>query len=193
MAFDPDHFNLDNGGSEIAVSWHTLYGLGAGNVPMGAEVSLVASLCWDPEPDGELGGDSAPNDLGATLPVIDNVWTLTVDADGNGLPDPLFPNAAPDAPRPGLALHAPYPNPFNPQVTLAFEVPASNDSPVRPAIFDARGRRLAILVDGPLAPGRHTATWSGRDQLGRNVAAGTYFCRLEQAGQVSTRVLSLVK
>ena len=69
MAYDPDHLSLDNGGSEIAIPWQTLYGLGAGNVPPGAEVSLVVSLCWDPEPDGELGGDSAPSNLSDALPV----------------------------------------------------------------------------------------------------------------------------
>ena len=193
MAFDPDHTNGLDGGSEIAIRWSTLYGLGDNQVPVGAQISLVASVCWDPEPDGELGGDSAPSNLSAALPVIDNVWTITVDEDGDGRPDPLDPNAAPDAPAGGLVLHAPYPNPFNPQVTLAFEVPAAGDRPVQMSIFDARGRRVAVLVDGPLAPGRHTAIWRGRDQSGRSVAAGTYFCRLQQGDRVSTRVLSLVK
>jgi hypothetical protein len=192
MAFDPLELFGADGGSEVAIPWNTLYGLGDGNVPAGAQISVVASLCWDPEPDGELGGDSAPSNQAAALPEIDTVWTLDVDTDGDGRPDSLTPTSAPEAPAAALALLAPYPNPFNPQVTLAFELPDA-PGPASLAIFDARGRRIAVLVDQELPPGRHTAVWDGRDQTGRTVAAGTYFSRLEHAGQVSTRVLSLVK
>ncbi|MBD3220335.1 hypothetical protein GF314_03755 [bacterium] len=193
MAFDPDHLHGADGGSEIAIPWSLLYGLGDGEVPPGTEIALVASLCWDPEPEGELGGDSAPSNQAASLPVIDTVWTLTVDADGDGAPDPLDAVAAPDLPAPALALRPPYPNPFNPSTTLAFEVPAGPVAPVQLAIFDARGRRVATLVDEPLRAGRHAVRWHGRDHAGRPVAAGTYHGRLEHRGQVSTRTLTLVK
>ncbi|MEZ4386883.1 MAG: FlgD immunoglobulin-like domain containing protein [Candidatus Krumholzibacteriia bacterium] len=193
MAYDPDHLNGLDGGSELAIAWRDLYGLGDNQVPPGAQISLVASVCWDPEPDGELGGDSAPSNFSAALPTIDNVWTLTVDTDGDGAPDPLGAVAVPEAPASRLALRAPYPNPFNPSTTLSFDVPAGAEGPLTLAVFDARGRRVATLVDRPLPAGRHAVQWRGRDQAGRPVAAGTYFCRLEQAGRVSTRALTLVK
>ncbi len=87
-AFDSNHGYGDSGGSELAIPWEVLYGLGEGNVPVDASISIVASLSWDPEPDGELGGDSAPNNISAVLPIIDNAYTFTVDTDGNGKPDP---------------------------------------------------------------------------------------------------------
>ncbi|HSG27303.1 MAG TPA: hypothetical protein VLA34_02395, partial [Candidatus Krumholzibacterium sp.] len=86
-AFDSQHDYGDAGGSELAIPWDVLYGLGTGAVPAGASLSIVASVCWDPEPDGELGGDSAPSNLTASLPTIDRVYTFVVDADGNGIPD----------------------------------------------------------------------------------------------------------
>ncbi|RKZ08790.1 hypothetical protein DRQ05_00890 [bacterium] len=86
-AFDSMHDYGDLGGSEIAVPWDLFYHMGPDSVPVGARISIVASLCWDPEPDGELGGDSAPNNISATLPTIDNVYTFTVDADNDGKPD----------------------------------------------------------------------------------------------------------
>lgn len=86
-AFDPSHqFGL-NGGSELAIPWSTLYGLGSGRVPANAKVGLVASLCWDPEPAAELGGDQAPNNLAATAPAIDNRVLVTIDGNGDGIPD----------------------------------------------------------------------------------------------------------
>lgn len=193
MAFDPDHLFGQDGGSELAIPWHTLYGLGDGNVPAGASVSIVASICWDPEPDGELGGDSAPSNSAVTLPEIDAVWTLVVDDDGDGAPDDLTPNAVLMMPASGLVLHPPYPNPFNPSTTIAFDIPDGSTVPVRIAVYDARGRCIDTLVNGSLPTGHYEVLWQGRDFAGRGVAAGTYFCRLERAGLVKTQVLSLIK
>jgi hypothetical protein len=86
-AFDYMHMHGIHGGSELAIPWNVLYGLGPGAVPANAQLSIVASLCWDPEPDGVLGGDCAPNNISATLPTLDNAYTATIDADGDGMPD----------------------------------------------------------------------------------------------------------
>ncbi len=86
-AFDPTHqFGL-NGGSELAIPWSTLYGLGAGRVHANASIGLVASLCWDPEPAGQLGGDQTPSNLFALAPVIDNRVLVSIDGNGDGYPD----------------------------------------------------------------------------------------------------------
>ena len=61
-----------------------------------------------------------------------------------------------------------YPNPFNPTTTIAFDVPALHQ--VELAVYDVIGRRVAMLVDGVLAAGRHEATW----QAGK-LPSGTYF------------------
>jgi hypothetical protein len=95
MAFDSMHLNGIHGGSELAIPWRELYGLGDGNVPANASISIVASLCWDPEPDGVLGGDVAPNNISATLPTVDNAYTTTIDGNGDGKPD--LPDRTPPA------------------------------------------------------------------------------------------------
>jgi hypothetical protein len=86
-AFDSMHNKGNLGGSELAIPWSVLFGLGEGSVPANCNISIVASLCWDPEPSGVLGGDSAPNDISAVLPTIDRVFTFVVDANGDGKPD----------------------------------------------------------------------------------------------------------
>jgi hypothetical protein len=86
-AFDSMHNYGDAGGSELAIPWSVLYGLGEGRVPANCRMSIVASLCWDPEPSGVLGGDSAPSNTSASLPTIDKVYTFTVDTNGDGKPD----------------------------------------------------------------------------------------------------------
>lgn len=75
------------------------------------------------------------------------------------------------------AMLVPYPNPFNPGTTLAFDL--ANASHARLEIFDVRGRRITRLHDGELAAGRHEFPWQGRDSRGRAVAAGVYLVRFQ--------------
>jgi hypothetical protein len=86
-----------------------------------------------------------------------------------------------DLPRPPAALTA-APNPFNPATTLRFALAAEH--PVRLALYDARGRCIRTLIDGPRPAGNHAVRWDGRDDGGRTVAAGTYLARL-QAGDLT--------
>jgi hypothetical protein len=192
-AFDSFHANGSFSGSELAIPWDTLYGMGEGQVPVGATINLVASICWDPEPDGELGGDSAPSNLAASLPVIDNMWTIELDTDGNGIPDGTGISAVSALPATGPRLLPNVPNPFNPSTQITFEIPGTSNAQVDVSIFDLRGRRVSTLVRGEFEPGRHSVIWNGRSSGDFPVAAGTYFCQFRCHGQVQTRPLSLVK
>jgi hypothetical protein len=84
-----------------------------------------------------------------------------------------------------------YPNPFNPQTTVAFEL--ARDDHARVLIYDLQGRLIRRLVDQALPVGRHTAIWEGRDDSGRAVASGIYFARLEAASGGGMTKLVLVK
>ncbi|MDX1547438.1 MAG: choice-of-anchor B family protein, partial [Rhodothermales bacterium] len=53
----------------------------------------------------------------------------------------------------GFALAAAYPNPFNPQTTVMLAVDRAQ--PIRVAVYDALGREVARLHEGPLAAGTH--------------------------------------
>lgn len=72
------------------------------------------------------------------------------------------------------------------RATFALERPAG----VRVALFDVVGRKVATLVEGEFAAGRHEQPWSGYDHDGRRVAPGAYFLVLDSAGRRSrTRVV----
>jgi len=182
-AFDSQHNYGVGGGSEMAIPWNALYGLGPGLVPPNAEFSLVCSICWDPEPDGELGGDSAPSNTSSSLPVIDNAYTIIIDHDGDGLPD----EGATDVPDEGEVvvgrsrLLQNSPNPFNPTTTIPFVISGASED-VSLAVYDLAGRRVKTLVDGPVRAGRRSVVWNGRDEAGNPVASGVYFARLATSG-----------
>ena len=92
-----------------------------------------------------------------------------------------------------LTLEPNHPNPFNPSTSVKLYVPGESASDLRVDIFDVQGRRVRSLFSGEVAPGWHTVTWQGRDDMGRPQASGIYFMRAEAGGDRSTLKMSLVK
>ncbi len=88
-----------------------------------------------------------------------------------------------------------HPNPFNPSTAIAFDLgPAgSGPAPVTLRIYDTGGRLVRNLVDGPLPPGHHFATWDGRNNAAEAAASGVYFYRLEAGGQTFEERMVLVR
>jgi hypothetical protein len=85
-----------------------------------------------------------------------------------------------------------YPNPFNPATEVAFTVPARG--PVTLAIYDARGARIATLLDDvPYAAGAYRVAWNGLSDHGVAVTSGIYFARIDHMGTVRTRKLVVLK
>jgi hypothetical protein len=88
-------------------------------------------------------------------------------------------------------MDSPYPNPCNPRTSLSFTLPAPG--PVKLAMYDLSGRRVAVLADGHFEAGRHSVIWSGKDDAGRPQPSGIYFARIEAAGLVDSRKVILLK
>jgi len=89
------------------------------------------------------------------------------------------------------ALEGNYPNPFNPETTIAFAVKESAN--VRLAIYNVKGQLVRTLVDAKLPAGRHHAVWNGKDDAGRSVSSGIYLYRMESAGYSQTLKMMLMK
>jgi|GEM_PF-492067 len=81
---------------------------------------------------------------------------------------------------------APYPNPFNPQTTLKFDIPVS--SPVTLKVYDVTGRLAVTIADGYYAPGTFQFSFEGN-----NFSSGIYFARLTAGKYVKTQKLLLMK
>jgi hypothetical protein len=97
-----------------------------------------------------------------------------------------------EAPAPGLSrLLRNYPNPFNPRTRIEFNLP--RDAQVSLRVYDVAGRLVRTLVDGYLAGGRRTIDWDGKGDNGVTLASGTYFLKLDGAGQTVTRRVNLLK
>ncbi len=88
-------------------------------------------------------------------------------------------------------LRGNYPNPFNPQTTIAFDLSQPGHTAVD--VYDLAGRLVRNLHSGVLAAGPHEVMWNGRGPDGRMSAAGVYFFRLKTEQVIDTRRMTLVK
>ncbi len=70
-----------------------------------------------------------------------------------------------------------YPNPFNPDIHIAFGVP--EPAKVKMIIYNIRGQRVSEILNEDYGKGNHTFTWTGTDDRGRQLSSGLYFLRME--------------
>lgn len=94
------------------------------------------------------------------------------------------------------ALHQNFPNPFNPETWLPYQLAA--EAPVRFRIHNIHGQLMRELDLGTQAAGdyltRETAAyWDGRDQVGETVSSGMYFFTLQAGGFQATRRMLILK
>lgn len=96
-------------------------------------------------------------------------------------------------------LSAAYPNPFNMNTTVRYVVPSEGlfdhkfSLKVSLNIYNIRGQLVASLVDFEQPPGKHEASWDGRNISGQDVATGIYIMRLSVGGNVTARKLTVLK
>jgi hypothetical protein len=81
-----------------------------------------------------------------------------------------------------LKLYALRPNPTSGASHIVYDVPRRAGA-LRLCIYNVRGQRVAVLVDGPIQRGRYETAWDGNDESGRPVASGVYFVRLDAGGK----------
>ena len=93
-------------------------------------------------------------------------------------------------------LLANYPNPFNPETWIPYEL--ATDTDVRITIYNAQGVVIRTLQLGQQSAGYYTdreraAYWDGRNALGEQVASGIYFYQLETDELSALRKMVILK
>lgn len=73
-------------------------------------------------------------------------------------------------------LFANYPNPFNLETKIRFDLPQSGM--VNLIIYNTKGESIRFLINERVSAGQHVVSWNGRDSAGRTVSSGVYFYQL---------------
>jgi hypothetical protein len=93
-------------------------------------------------------------------------------------------SARPEIPA-GFALHANYPNPFNPTTRIMYDLPEA--STVRLSVFNVLGQEVARLADGEMAAGYQSVEWNTTTNAGLALPSGIYFYRLKATSLTTGR------
>ncbi len=137
-------------------------------------------------------------EFGAThAPVIDSRGDLWISS-RKGLyrwaqadqPTAIESSAPPGEPR-SFHLEQNYPNPFNQTTRIGFTL--KQRAAVALQVFNARGQRVATLLQGTWPAGAYQTAWDGRDGQGQAVASGLYIYQLYAGGRQATRKMMLVQ
>ena len=108
------------------------------------------------------------------------VWRIpiaSIATSVNGRPSPM----------PGqYALYQNFPNPFNPNTVVRYQIPVN--SRVTLKVYDVLGREIVTLVDGEQSAGTHSVFFNAA-----NVASGIYFYRLQAGTYSETKKFTVLK
>ncbi|RPI01990.1 MAG: T9SS C-terminal target domain-containing protein [Ignavibacteriae bacterium] len=98
------------------------------------------------------------------------------------------PNAVgnPPAAESRFQLHANYPNPFNPETVIGYQIPIR--SHVELKIFDVLEREVAVLVNKVQDAGMYKVEFNGR-----YLSSGIYFCHIQAGEYHKTNKMLFVK
>ncbi len=90
-----------------------------------------------------------------------------------------------------FAILGNFPNPFNPSTTIEYTLPATGTGSL--AIYNVTGQKVRELVTGIIPAGKHSVLWDGRDQSGKAVSGGIYFCRMKCGAEIASGKMLLIK
>ena len=93
-------------------------------------------------------------------------------------------------------LLANYPNPFNPETWIPFQL--AQDSTVTAKIYDLTGKQIRTIELGHIPAGNYVESskaiyWDGRTEDGEQVSSRTYFYQIEADGYTDTRKMVILK
>ncbi|MBN2830157.1 MAG: choice-of-anchor J domain-containing protein [Candidatus Cloacimonetes bacterium] len=84
-----------------------------------------------------------------------------------------------------------YPNPFNPETTIAFDLKEAGE--VNLEVYNMRGQKVTTLAQGNFPVGSHSVVWKGTDSNGKSVTSGVYFYKLQAGTYTFTKKMILIK
>ena len=91
-----------------------------------------------------------------------------------------------------FALHQNFPNPFNPDTTIKYDLAESADVTLQ--IYNVLGQVVRTMVASEAQnAGRYQIRWNGMDDRGVSVSSGIYFYRISAGEFQNVRKLMLLK
>jgi len=126
------------------------------------------------------------------------VWTKAIDRDRAEIyySSHKLSGVKPERWRPfpkGYKLEQCYPNPFNANTAISYQLSGIRPHHTALKIYNIRGEEVITLVDQEQRAGRYKVVWDGRNNQGKEVASGVYFYRLKAGEFTAARKMVLLR
>ena len=82
-----------------------------------------------------------------------------------------------DATIPSMEKISVYPNPFNPNCKISFNIEKQSD--VKIGIYNVKGQLVKNIERSEMAVGQHSIVWNGKDNANISVSSGVYYFKVE--------------
>jgi endonuclease I len=171
-----DEFQLEksiNGAAFESVSTHS-YNVGETYTLFTAQIDDTSSSVRMRIINDDQAGHLIVDDL--TVTQYDPV---SIDQSIDYLPENLMMNPA-------------YPNPFNPEVTLSFQISEDTEF-IQIQVFDIQGELLATPLQNNATPRTHSVTWDGTNQHGEHLPSGIYLVKLSNSQESKFQRITLLR
>ncbi len=90
-----------------------------------------------------------------------------------------------------FALFNNYPNPFNPETSIKFQLPRQNHVVIK--IFNMMGQEVKVLLDEAKFAGSYQILWDGKDKWGNQAPSGQYIYQMTADGFQNSKRMLLLK
>ncbi len=107
------------------------------------------------------------------------------------LENPMTGIARNEAAAEEFALLPNYPNPFNPETTIRYELPGRTEVTI--TVYDILGREVRTLVDGWQNAGENMVIWDGLNYQGQQASSGVYIYTIQAGSFMKSRKMTLLR
>ncbi len=84
-----------------------------------------------------------------------------------------------------------FPNPFNPNTTIQFDLPQTIHVSLK--IYNTLGQEIRNLIDNVIPTGENLIIWDGKNNVGQLVSSGIYFIRLQSGDFTDIKRMTFIK
>ncbi len=124
-------------------------------------------------------------------PLLDCIHILACTDDGMYLLTNYYTENSPDnIPDPDLQSRN-FPNPFNPNTTIAFQLPTAGIIDLK--IYNTRGQLINNLYHGFLPSGNNSINWNGKNNSNIELPSGIYYYRINTPQTTATGKMLMLK
>jgi len=190
----PQVFTIsNNGNTDLNVSSVTLSGTNMDEFAITDDAGGSFSVVSGASEDVTVAFNPASEGTKAAILCIvsndPNETTVNINMTGNALP----PSKVEDTEiiPAEFSLLPNYPNPFNSQTVIPYQVPRTSDVTIK--VYNASGQHIRTLVSEMKSPGSYEVHWAGRDAANRSVSGGLYIITMKTLTYFSRQKVVLLK